>query len=102
VATPATGELSLTTAIAFIDRATATTRTAAVPRVNQDHRHPGTLRFVDDKRSQLSEAPPTMLVALAFANRRPVADARQIFQGKRGLRVFGMGDKLCGDGAREL
>ena len=97
VATPETGELSLTAAIAFIGIATATTCTAAVLWVDKDHRDTSALRLVDNKLSQLPKAPPTLLVALAFANRRPVTYARQVFQGKRGLRVFGMGDKLCGN-----
>src|SRR2546426_2510128 len=97
MATPETGELGLTATIPFIDIATAPTLPATVPWVYKDHWDTSTMRLIDDKLSQLPKAPSTMLVALAFANRRPVADARQVFQGKRSLRVFGMGDKLCRD-----
>jgi hypothetical protein len=55
------------------------------------------LSLVVDERSQLPEAPTRVLVAFAFANRRPATDVRQLFQHKRGLRVFGICHKLFRD-----
>jgi hypothetical protein len=86
--TPKTGELRLRAAIPFIDKATLGTGATTVPGVHKDHRDTRPLGLVADKRPQLAEAPRGRLVALAFANRHPVADVRQIFEHKRGFCVF--------------
>lgn len=91
--TPKTEELGLTPTIAFVHKAAATTRPAAVPWVHQDNGDARSLCLVAHKLSQLIEAPGMMLVALAFANRHPVAYPGQVFHGQRGLRVFGMRHK---------
>src|SRR4029434_4086009 len=59
-------------------------------------RDPSSLRFVAEKLSQLSEAPIMLLRPLPFENRHPVTYPRQVFQGQRGLRVFGILDEACG------
>ena len=51
------------------------------------------LGFVDQELSQLSEAPVMLLAALPLANRHPVANVRQLFEHKRGFRVFGIRHK---------
>ena len=95
--TPDAKELRLTAPIAFVHKATPATCPAAVAWVHEDHRDTGLLCFVADKLPQLVEAPSVMPVALAFANRHPVANVRQVFQHKRGFRVFGTGHKLFRD-----
>src|SRR5205823_14085158 len=92
--TPDTGEFRLTAAIPFIDEATLRARSTGVPGVHVYHRNARALRLVADKRSQLAEAPTVVLAALAFANRHPASDVGQVFQPQRGLRVFGIGNKL--------
>ena len=81
-------------AVLFREKATARTGSAAIARVHEAARDTCALRLIHDKGSQLPKAPTLMLVALAFANRRPVPDARQVFQGKGGLRVFSSRHKL--------
>ena len=85
-ATPETGELGLTATIPLIDKATVATGPAGVPWVHEHDRNACPLSLVVDERSQLPEAPTRVLVALAFANRRPATDVRQLFQHKRGFR----------------
>jgi len=96
-ATPETQELGLRTSVAFLDKATAAARPAGVAWVHEHDRHAQALRLIADERSQLPEASTRVLVALAFANRHPVAYPRQVFEGQRGLRVFGVRDKLFGN-----
>jgi hypothetical protein len=91
---PETGELVLTPSIPFIDIATPRAGPAGVAWVHEHNRNPCLLGFIPDKRPQLPEAPTGMLVALAFANRYPAANVRQLFEHQRGLRVFGIRHKL--------
>lgn len=95
--TPQTGEFRLTATILFVYKATPRTRATGVPRVDEHHGHPCPLGFVHDELPQLPKAPTVLLVALALANRHPAANVRQIFQHKRSLRVFGIGNKAFRD-----
>ena len=95
--TPDAGELHLTAAIPFLDKATLRAGPAGVPRINGHHRHARSLRLVADKRPQLSEAPTVVLAALAFANRHPASDVGQVFQPQSGCRVFGVRNKMLRD-----
>src|SRR5467141_2940824 len=97
VATPNTGELGLSMAVAFVHKATMGAGPARMTRINQHQGNTQALGFVDEKLPQLPEAPTVLLIALAFANRHPVAYPGQLFQGQRGLRVFGMRHKLFRD-----
>src|SRR5262249_39669186 len=95
--TPDAGELHLTAAIPFIDKATLRASPTGVAWINEHHKDTRTLGLVRDKLPQLAEAPAVVLAALAFANRRPGADVCQVFQHKRSLRVFGMRHKRFGN-----
>lgn len=94
VPTAETGELGLRATVPFIDIPAAATGPAGIPGINKHQRNAKPLGFVGDKLPQLPEAPRMMLIALAFANRGPAANVRQVFQGQRSLRVFSMRDKF--------
>ena len=79
--------------IPFVHQPTAATGAATLPGIDQDQRHPGALRFVGETVAQVTEAPIVLPMALALANRHPVADPGQVFQDHRGLRVFGILDE---------
>ena len=87
-ATAYAGEFGLTATIALLDMPTARTCFTRIAWVYKDHRHACPLRFVGEKRPQLSKTPIVLLCPLAFANRHPVTNVRQVFEHKRGLRVF--------------
>src|SRR5262245_57672650 len=92
-ATAQTGECGLRPAVAFIDIATSGAGTTCVPWVYETARDTCALGFVDNKVRQLPEAPTLVLVALTLSYRRPVANARQIFQGQSGFRVLSTRNK---------
>ena len=53
--------------------------------------------FVFDERSQLSEAPRTMVVSLGLPNRGPCTNALEVFEGNHTLRVSGSCHNILGD-----
>src|SRR6516165_5592370 len=84
------GELSLTAPIPFVHIATTVAGPTRVARIDEDQRDTRPLCLIDQEVPQLSETPIVLLAALPGPNRDPVADVRQVFQHKRGLRVFGI------------
>src|SRR5690349_5982913 len=97
IATAQTGEFGLRTAVAFIDMATTRACTAGIAGIDKTARYTGPLRFVHNKVRQLPKAPTLVLIALAFANRGPIANALQLFQGKGSLRVLRTRNKVFGN-----
>src|SRR5215813_4774304 len=93
-ATAYAGEDGLRTAVTFIDMSTARTGFTTVARIDKHHRHASLLCLVADKRPQLSKSPVVLLGPLAFANRHPATNVRQLFEHKRGVRVFRLLDQL--------
>ena len=64
-------------------------RLRRVARIDQHDWHPNTRRFVLHERSELGECPIGVARSLPPANRSPVADAREVFQGNPAPGVFG-------------
>ena len=94
ISTPETGELSLAATVFLLGISALGARSTGVAWVYEQQRNASQQCLVRYELSQLSKAPSVVLVTLAFANRYPLADTRQVFQGQRGAGVFGMGDKL--------
>ena len=79
--------------IPLIDIPTTVARPTGVTRV---HKHQGNacpLSFIDEEIRQLPETPVVVPAALPCSNRDPVTNVRQVFQHKRGFRVFGIRNK---------
>ena len=87
----------MTATIPFVHIATAIARPTGVARIHKHQCDTSPLRLVDQELSQLSETPIMLLAALLGSNRHPIANPCQVFQSNRGLRVFGMRDKLLGN-----
>lgn len=92
-----TGELTLSRAIAFVYVTTGGTGAGRITRVYKDHRNTHALRLVGDKRPELEERPTMQRGALAATNRNPLANAFEVFESNRPLRVFRLRHKLLGD-----
>ena len=76
--------------IAFFRTATHRTFSGGVARVNIGDGDAAPLRFVGDKLPQLIERPAVHCGALRLANRYPVADAAQVFQGDPAASVLSL------------
>jgi hypothetical protein len=66
--------------ICSFDVQTVVTLLAGVRRVNEDHRHPGSLGLVGDKPTKLSEGPTVQPVTLIPFSPCPFADAVEFFE----------------------
>src|SRR5262245_4960975 len=98
MSTPQTGAFRLRTAVPFVRKTTAVARSATVAWIHEQQWYPCTLRFIDEACPQLPNTPVMLLVALRLANRAPAANVCQIFQHKRGFRVFRIRHKARGEG----
>ena len=88
----------MTATALLIDIAATMAGTTGVAGIHKHQQYPCPPGFVDEERAQLSETPIVLLAALPLANRDPVADVRQLFKHKRGLRVFGIRYQRLRDG----
>jgi len=68
-----------------------------MPGVHQHNSHTGECSLVLDKVAKLAECPGVMLPPLAPANRHPVSDAPEVFQGNTATGVFGLCNKPLAD-----
>lgn len=84
-----TSELGLGTAIRLLTVTTNRTGAACVARINRDNHYTLSLGLVIEKFSQLEEPPIVAPPSLRLPNRCPRANARQILDDYRTLRVFG-------------
>ncbi len=67
--------------IVFINTATDRAGATGILWIDQDYRHTSSFCLVLDKVTQLKERPVAMLAPLLAANRYPVTNALQVFQG---------------------
>src|SRR5262245_58512322 len=72
---------------------TAATGLAGRGGVYQDQRHTGQRRLVGNEGAKLEKGPTMQHSPLAFANRSPAADMRQIFQRNSSAGAFRRADK---------
>ena len=97
VAAPNALELTPRWPIGLVDMAARRASSGSVSRVHQNDRHTGELRFVGDELPELVERPRGSAAALSPANRCPLADAAQTFEGDRARGVLGLGHQFLGD-----
>jgi hypothetical protein len=76
--------------IARVDAATLRTGTARIARIDRDQRYASQRRFVGQKGPQLGKCPVVVRMALRLANRCPVTDACQVFDGNTASGVFSL------------
>jgi hypothetical protein len=93
-----TTEFSLTFAVALFGVSTYVASLRGVGRIAIHHRHSLSLRFVVNKRPQLTKSPIAVSCALLRPfNPRPRSDAFEILKGNRALRAFGFRNELLAD-----
>ena len=83
--------------IALIDTTAYRASTRGVPRVNGDNRYPGNLSLVFYLLPKIVKTPGVMLSPLSPANRYPITDAREFFQGNPASGAFCSQHPLFGD-----
>jgi hypothetical protein len=87
-------ECSLVGPVLFRGVAALKALARSIARINDYHGNTLALRFISDKRPQLSESPGMENAAHTSPNRGPQANVRQIFQRNSPLRVFSERDDL--------
>ncbi len=92
-----TGELALRRTIGFLAVSTSGTGPRGVPRINRDHRDSDHLGLVLDEGTELGKRPGRKRRPLGPANRYPITDAVQIFDGDPAPGAFGLGDDFLAD-----
>ena len=85
-----TKEETLTGTVGFLNMAADWTEATGVARVNRDYYHPGPLRLVREKATELSEGPVGKLCPLPPSNRDPLAYAAEFFDGEGAMGAFGV------------
>jgi len=74
----------------------------SVARVNSLNHNPHKLGFVLDKRPQLVESPRVLLPPLALANRYPVTDTAEVFQGDTPASAFSLCNNTLADSVVDI
>ncbi len=92
-----TGESTLRRTIALIYTTAYRASTRRIPRVNGNNRHPGNLSLVFYLLPKIVETPRIVLSPLNLANRYPITDAREFFQGDSASGAFCSQHQLFGD-----
>jgi hypothetical protein len=84
--------------VGFLAVPTGRTGAAGVAWVYEQDRNPCQRRLIGDKAAELPKGPSGVTTALDFANRcPPLANARQVFEGKRRVGAFGLQHQLFAD-----
>lgn len=84
-------------AIGLVNMSTNGTRLRRVMWIHEDDQHAHELALVLDEEAKLVESPRMLAAALSLANRYPVADAREVFEGDSASGVLGFRDQLLAD-----
>lgn len=83
-------EIVPTRPVPFVDGLAARALPACVARVDCDERNAAKLRFVRNESAKLVERPSVMRAPLRPANRYPIADALEVFEGNTACGAFGL------------
>lgn len=84
-------------AISFVDVAALWTRSACVPRIDNNHWYAAALRFICDKLTKLRKRPSMQACSLCFSGLNPLANMRQILNGNSKMGAFGTANNLLRD-----
>jgi len=76
---------------------TKRTRVAGSSRIHRDHRNSSESRFVFNELSELVESPRAEATTLGSANRYPLPDAFEVFNGDPSMGVFSLSHQTLGD-----
>lgn len=96
VGAPTTEETILSRTISFVDTTAYRTGSAGVSRIDVDHGNADKSSLVLDKALQLSKGPRMKRGTLRPVSSNPSANVRQLFDGYRPLRAFGLCHDLLG------
>ena len=95
--TRATYKLRLALAILLLAMSAHAARSAGVSWINQDDRHTGQDRLVNDKAAKLIEIPTVVPCPLSLSYPGPRSNTAQVFEGNRSLRALGFLNKGLAD-----